>query len=53
MKNWLVRHKWDIPLAIVFLVSLTIILQVQLEGTSWYLLQSSFKYNSKELLGIC
>lgn len=38
MKNWLVRHKWDIPLAIVFLVSLTIILQVQLEGTSWHLL---------------
>ncbi|WP_066051163.1 hypothetical protein [Robertmurraya korlensis] len=38
MKNWLVRHKWDIPLAIVFLGSVTFILQVQPEGTSWHLL---------------
>lgn len=38
MNNWLMRHKWDIPLAIVFLASLTIVLQVQSEGTSWHLL---------------
>jgi hypothetical protein len=38
MKNWFVLHKWDIPLAIVFLLSATMIIQVQPEGTSWHML---------------
>lgn len=38
MKNWIVLHKWDIPLALVFFVSATIIIQVQPEGTSWHML---------------